>query len=126
MQKIIFFLIGGIVCSLVGLFVGLLVGMTIGGNYDPPFYYGGLPGYEGAGLLGSILGLALALWVWINRCLKDSLRSHGRIFLLLSTVVILIGQDVVARKNGTGLFPLMLLPIASQGLLVLFHRSEEF
>ena len=52
---------------IIGMFVfgivGWVIGASIGGNIDSNFTYQGLPGYEGAGILGSHIGIALSVIV---------------------------------------------------------------
>ena len=61
------FIIGMFVCGI----IGWVIGAFVGGNIDSNFTYRGLPGYEGAGMLGSHIGIALsvvgAIIVWKRR-----------------------------------------------------------
>ncbi len=41
--------------------LGWIIGAIIGGNMTGNFIYQGLPGYEGAGMLGSRIGVALGV-----------------------------------------------------------------
>jgi hypothetical protein len=54
------------ILSIVGVtfcgFIGWIIGATIGGNTATDFVYQGLPGYEGAGMLGSHIGVALSVF----------------------------------------------------------------
>mgnify|MGYP000892723191 FL=1 len=125
-SKLIILFIGGSLVLLVGGILGTLIGMTIGGNVDPPFYYGGLPGYEGAGLLGSILGASLATKLWIDHRLSDSMQRKGTILLLLATVITLLIQDRVARHTGVGILWVIFLPIISQILLFVWYKPKDF
>ncbi|MCC5944246.1 MAG: hypothetical protein JJT94_04875 [Bernardetiaceae bacterium] len=58
-------------CTAIGFFIGLIVGAFIGGNFGFPILFGGLVGYESAGLLfailGALLGLAAPLWLYRNK-----------------------------------------------------------
>ena len=58
-RNILIFFIGGFVAVLLGAFFGLLIGALFGGVLtaivDLPKIYGGLPGYEGTGALGSVI-----------------------------------------------------------------------
>ncbi len=124
-RKLISFFAVTLGASGIGLIAGLVLGMTIGGNYDPPFYYGGLPGYEGAGLLGSILGIGVACWAWVETKLKGKVLWHSKVILLITIFLVLIAEDFIARKNGNGFFFFLFLPTISQSLLFIFHRPEE-
>ena len=124
-RDILLFFIGAFSLSFLGGLVGMVIGMTIGGNYPPGFEYGGLPGYEGLGLLGSILGFYLVLFVWTNEWLVGEMYTKSRLLLLFSFIIDLVVQDQVARRNGIGFGWLMLLPFLLQGILFIIYRTKS-
>ena len=124
-NPVIFFL-GGAAVTFAGGITGLIAGMTYGGNYAPLFEYGGLPGYEGAGLLGSMLGAAIISFIWIVAVLGDKALSRGLLIASIATVIALLLQDFLARWNSGGNFFIAFLPLASQLLLFIWHKPEEF
>lgn len=127
-RSIALFFIGCFVLSFLGGLVGLVIGMTIGGNYPPVFEYGGLPGYEGLGLLGSILGFYLVFYIYINQWLVGEMYVASRVSLLCSFLIELAAQDQIARRNGVGFASLMLLPFFTQAILfIVYHaKSDSF
>lgn len=122
-RQILWFFGGAFLLFVFGSILGLVIGMTIGGNYPPAFVYGGLPGYEGLGLLGSILGSYVGFFFWIDQRLDGRLRSWSRTSLLCCLIFELILQDTIARRNGVGVFWPMFVPFVFQGLIFLKHFS---
>ncbi len=90
---------------------------------DIPRLYGGLPGYEGTGALGLVLGSTLSLLFWIRMRLQGNIRYFAYIILAVTATINLIAQNLVWMKPGWKLLPF--LPIASQVLLFFFYKPEE-
>lgn len=86
-------IVTGVPISLLGAFLGLFIGATIGGNFIPPtgFEFAHLAGYEGAGLLGTSLGAALASGLWIWEQTRDtSAHLYALSLWAITTILVLI------------------------------------
>ncbi len=119
-------IVTGVPISLLGAFLGLYTGMTIGGNFIPPagLEFAHLAGYEGAGLLGAILGAALASGLWIWKQTKGT-SNHPYVLTLWATTTILVLILVhVSGPTGTPLvWGMIFLPGLSPISLLFKHRT---
>lgn len=104
----------GCILTLFAATIGLLAGAQYGGNNPVPFEYGGLPGYEGAGLFGATLLSAIAALVWTY--VFGSSSRQRQIFPITLAVCIaeLLFQHILGVQAGAGFFVIILLPILWQ------------
>ena len=91
--------------AIVGGVVGLFLGMNYGGNYGFESILG--PGYEGAGLMGLLLGAAVLVgtrvYFWLQR-------------LKISSFAITVGSFLVSSVIADRLFYLGLTHLPSKAL----------
>lgn len=127
-RRILLFFIGGFAAVIIGAIVGMFIGALFGGMLtailDVPRFYGGLPGYEGTGALGLVLGSTFSVLFWIRMRLQGNIRRTAYIILTVTAIINFIAQNLVWMKPGWNLLPF--LPIVFQILLFFFYKQEEF
>ena len=127
-QRFFFFFIGGFLAVFLGGFFGLLLGALFGGLFtaviDIPKIYGGLPGYEGTGVLGLVLGASALLLGWIRARLHGRLRRDAYIILTITTAINFLIQDHLWMEPRWKFA--LFLPIIAQIFLLIFHTQDEF
>jgi hypothetical protein len=97
--RVFLFFIGGFAAVIIGAILGLFIGALFGGMLtaiiDIPRLYGGLPGYEGTGALGLVVGSALSLLFWIRMRLKGRIRRTASIILAVTAIINFVAQNLV-------------------------------
>ncbi len=119
-------IVTGIPITLLGGFIGLFIGTAIGGNFIPPagLEYAHLAGYEGAGLLGVVLGAALASGLWIWKQTKGTSDQTPALFLWAIASVFVLVFVHLSGPTGTNLFwGLIFLPALSPTVLSLRKKA---
>lgn len=106
-------LLGQILFTISGAFLGsipgLVIGMTIFANSGERF--NGLPGYEGGGVLGSTIGIALGATLGVLMANKD--RNCSKVAVLSASTITLLINIIAGFSNQTignaSQYPLLLL-----------------
>ena len=118
MSKSFTFTLVGCMVSFLGAAFGTIVFMTYGGNFPVPFEFGNLPGYEGFGIFGGMLGAAAAGLAWVCAQISDPQLQKQLIVVYLSVwaVCFVLQHFVAAYILHNGALTFVFLPMIITGI----------
>ena len=118
----------GIPAMMVGTTIGYVIGAQIGGNFPPPtfFEYGKLAGYEGAGLLGGMLGsISVSFLLMYVRWPEQKHLAFAIRLWFSASVFALLAQHVIAIKQPSGSLLVVFIPLTIQSITMLIEKRKK-
>lgn len=117
------YLILGDFFTFIGAVIGFVLGATYGGNYPVPFEFAGLPGYEGAGLLGAILISSAIAIAWTRFACPHENRVRITVITAGVCLLELAIQHFISQQSGFGFFLLLLAPMIWQTPMMMSRKK---
>ena len=97
--------------------VGLFLGANLGGNFGFPNMFGGLVGYEAAGVFFLLFGVCLGSLLGAMKVFSNDFRILQILLSLFTALLLSLGYQYLPKDNPWSLVIVLTFPVLSQMFL---------